>query len=34
MRIALVWQGCQEKYADDPAMRQRLVAEAKITGGA
>ena len=34
MRTALVPQGCQETHADDPATRQRFVAEAEITGGA
>jgi hypothetical protein len=33
MRTALVRQGCLEKHADDPAIRQRFVAEAEITGG-
>jgi hypothetical protein len=33
MRTALVRQGCLEKHADDPAIRQRCVAEAEITGG-
>jgi hypothetical protein len=31
MRTALVRQGCQEKHADDPAIRQRFVAEAENT---
>ena len=33
MRTAPVRQGCLEKHADDPAIRQRFVAEAEITGG-
>jgi eukaryotic-like serine/threonine-protein kinase len=33
MRTALVGQGYLEKHADDPAIRQRFVAEAEITGG-
>jgi hypothetical protein len=33
MRTALVGQGCLEKHADDPAIRQRFVAEAEINGG-
>lgn len=32
MRTGLGRQGYREEYADDPAMRERFVAEAEIPG--